>query len=116
MDAEEVNQVRLYVLRTAMDGQGVPPAPQTATALGIREEHAVEAYRRLAEGHVYVLEPGDPTRLRMANPFSAVPTAHEVHARGKTIGAKVVNARTDSTILAPKKSNSGGNSVVPGIR
>jgi len=84
MDTAGVNQVRLHVLRTAMDGHGVPSASQTATALGIGEEQAVEGYRQLAEGHVYVLEPGDPTRLRMANPFSAVPTAHEVKARGKT--------------------------------
>jgi hypothetical protein len=84
MNTEEVNQVRLHVIRTAMDGHGVPVASQTATALGIREEQAVEAYRQLAEGHVYVLEPGDPTRLRMANPFSAIPTAHEVTVSGKT--------------------------------
>ncbi|GAC1666989.1 MAG: hypothetical protein PVS3B2_05230 [Candidatus Dormibacteraceae bacterium] len=84
MDTERVNKVRLHVLRTAMNGQGVPSASQAAAALGISEEQAVESYRQLAEGHVYVLEPGDPTRLRMANPFSAVPTAHEVNARGKS--------------------------------
>ena len=84
MDVEKVNHVRLHVIRTAMDGQGVPSASLTATALGISEEQAVDAYRQLAEGHVYVLEPGDPTRLRMANPFSAVRTAHEVKARGKS--------------------------------
>jgi hypothetical protein len=84
MNTNEVNQVRLHVLRTAMDGRGVPSASQTATALELSEDQVVEAYRQLAEGHVYVQEPGDPTSLRMANPFSAIPTPHEVRARGKT--------------------------------
>ena len=84
MDAVLVNEVRLHVIRTAIDAMAVPTAPESAAALGITEEQVIEAYRQLAEGHVYVLEPGDPTRLRMANPFSAVPTAFEVEARGKT--------------------------------
>jgi hypothetical protein len=79
-----VNEVRLHVIRTAMDAMAVPSASESAAALGIGKEQAIEAYRQLAEGHVYVLEPGDPTRLRMANPFSAVPTAFEVEAGGKT--------------------------------
>ena len=41
-----------------------------------------EAYLRLGESHVFVCEPGDPSRLRMANPFSAVPTPFKVSARG----------------------------------
>ena len=41
-----------------------------------------EAYARLGEAHVFVCEPGDPSRLRMANPFSAVQTPFKVSARG----------------------------------
>jgi hypothetical protein len=37
------------------------------------------AWRRLHDAHALVLEPGR-TELRMANPFSAVPTVHRVHA------------------------------------
>lgn len=72
------------MLRATIDTTTVPSAAETAAALGINGERAVEAYRRLGEGHVYVLEPGDPTRLRMANPFSAVPTAFRVEAAGKS--------------------------------
>ncbi len=61
----------------------VPSAPDTAASLRISDEQAVEAYRSLADAHVYVLEPADPTRLRMANPFSAVPSPFEVVAVGK---------------------------------
>jgi hypothetical protein len=61
----------------------VPSAPETAAVLWISGEQGVEAYRQLGDGHVYVLEPGDPTRLRMANPFSAAPIAFRVEAGGK---------------------------------
>ena len=84
MDAELVNEVRLQVLRTTIDTTAVPSALETAAILGISGEQGVEAYRQLAEGHVYVLKPADPTRLRMANPFSALPTAFRVEARGKS--------------------------------
>jgi hypothetical protein len=46
-----------------------------ATHQGLFTSGGSVANRHLAEGHVYVREPRDPTRLRMANPFSAVPTA-----------------------------------------
>ncbi|TMC47524.1 MAG: hypothetical protein E6J14_15345 [Chloroflexi bacterium] len=84
MNAELVNEVRLHVLRTAMEALPVPSAPESAAVLGVSEEQAIEAYRQLADGHVYVLEPGDNIRLRMVNPFSAVPTAFEVEAGGKS--------------------------------
>ena len=83
MDAAVVKEVRLHVLRTAMNALAVPSAPECAAALGISQQQAIDAYRQLAEGHVYVLEPGDPTRLRMATPFSAMPTAFEVEVGGK---------------------------------
>lgn len=54
-----------------------------AADLALPESRVVEAYRALADGHVYVLEPRDPTRLRMANPFSAIPTAFSVTAGGR---------------------------------
>ena|SRR2546428_6634343 len=84
MDAELVNEVRLQVLRTTIDTMTVPSAPETAAVLGISSEQGVEAYRQLGDGHVYVLEPGDATRLRMANPFSAVPTAFRAEAGRKS--------------------------------
>ncbi|HEV2014544.1 MAG TPA: organomercurial lyase [Candidatus Dormibacteraeota bacterium] len=67
-----------------MNTTAVPSAPETAASLRISDEQAVEAYRQLGEGHVYVLEPTDPTRFRMANPFSTVPTAYKVEVSGKS--------------------------------
>jgi hypothetical protein len=84
MEPGVVNEVRLHVMRMAMNAVAVPSAPESAAALGISQQQAIDAFRQLAEGHVYVLEPGDPTRLRMATPFSAVPTAFDVEVGGKT--------------------------------
>jgi hypothetical protein len=83
IDTRITGDVRLHVIRTAMERSTVPTARETASSLRISPDQAIEAYRILAESHVYVLEPGDPTRLRMANPFSAVTTAYQVEASGK---------------------------------
>ena len=76
-------RVRLEVLRQAIDNTRVPSAAEVAAALGVTEAEVVDSYRQLHEGHVYVVEPGDPTRLRMANPFSGRPTRFTVTARGR---------------------------------
>ena len=84
MDASDVltNDVRLHVLRTAMATGRVPRVAETATALGRPLDQVAAAHRRLAEGHVYVLEPGSD-ELRMANPFSAVETPFRVRVAGR---------------------------------
>ena len=75
-------RVRIAVLeRTIASGQ-VPTAGEIAAELEMPVAMVQEAYARLGESHVFVGEPGDPSRLRMANPFSAVPTAFKVTARG----------------------------------
>jgi len=50
-----------------------------ASELGDEREVA-EGWRLLHEAHALVLEP-DSSVIRMANPFSAVPTAHRVYAQ-----------------------------------
>jgi hypothetical protein len=83
-------RVRLEVLRQALETTHVPTAGEVASELGVPEADAVDAYRQLGEGHVYVVEPGDPTRLRMANPFSGRPTRFTVSARGRSYFANCV--------------------------
>jgi hypothetical protein len=82
-DLDATNRVRLAVLdRTIATGE-VPSARDLAPLVGMDEADVAHHYRALHDGHVYVLEPSDPARLRMANPFSAVPTNFEVTARGR---------------------------------
>lgn len=71
--------VRLQVMGTTRETSRVPDAGEVAQALGVPKRVVIDAYRQLHEGHVFVLEPGSTERLRMANPFSAVPTAFQVH-------------------------------------
>jgi hypothetical protein len=71
------SDVRLHIYETFV-GEGRPPAvPETAEALGISEDQAADAYRRLAEGHVIVLETGT-LDIWMANPLSSRPTGFRV--------------------------------------
>ena len=74
---ETDHRVRLHLYeRFVADGRP-PAAAETAAALGLAEEEAEHAYRRLEEAHVIVLAPGT-TDVRMANPLSAVPTPFSV--------------------------------------
>lgn len=83
MDAEFVNEVRLEVLESTLRTAHVPDAQEVGDRLGRPTSDIVSAFAALAETHVYVLEPGDPSRLRMANPFSAVPTRFTVESVGR---------------------------------
>jgi alkylmercury lyase-like protein len=60
----------------------VPSADEAAAAGGIRRDELVAAWRRLHDAHALVLE-ANADEIRMANPFSAVLTAHRVHARAR---------------------------------
>ena len=78
-----VTSVRLAVLQRTIDTTTVPSAGELATALGVTESAVVDAYRELGERHVYVVSPDQPGRLRMANPFSSVPTPFTVIVRDR---------------------------------
>jgi len=83
VDQALVNEVRLRVLQVAAETTRVPIASEVARHLGRPTPDVIEAFRQLAESHVYVLEPDDPSRLRMANPYSAVPTPFKVEVAGR---------------------------------
>ncbi len=59
-----------------------PTADETAEAAGSTVADVTSGWQRLHEQHAIVLEPATP-EIRMANPFSAVPTAYRVHADGR---------------------------------
>ena len=61
---------------------GRRPSPgDVARSLGVRTQTVLEAYPRLREQRVLVLE-ADGASIRMAPPFSGVPTPHLVEADG----------------------------------
>jgi hypothetical protein len=75
---ELVTRVRLQVMETARQTGRLPDAAEVGQALDLPADTVIDVYRRLHDAHVFVLEPGSPERLRMANPFSAVPTPFRV--------------------------------------
>lgn len=67
--------------------RGVPPAYETVAAeLGVPADRAREAYERLHERHALFLTPGSHD-VRMAHPFSGVPTPFRVYANGRAYWA-----------------------------
>ena len=74
--------VKLAIYRTLAETGGAPTSADVAVALGIPEPDVRAAFGRLHAKRLLVPEPGDPTRIRMAPPFSGVPTAFSVRARG----------------------------------
>ena len=59
-----------------------PSAAETAHATATSPEDVRAGWRRLHEAHALVLDSGGG-EIRMANPFSAVPTAYRVEAAGR---------------------------------
>ena len=55
-----------------------PTVPETAFASGLDDDEVAEGWQRLHDEHALVLD--DPREIRMANPFSAVPTDFRVNA------------------------------------
>lgn len=59
-----------------------PTAIEVAGAVALTEDEVVAGWRRLHDVHALVLNPATD-EIRMANPFSAVPSAYRVEAAGR---------------------------------
>jgi hypothetical protein len=60
-----------------------PSGAEMAVRAGTTRDELVAAWRRLDAGHALVLE-ATTDEIRMANPFSAVPTPYRVRAGGRS--------------------------------
>ena len=76
-------QVRHFVYNHFADTTHPPSVDETANHSNISNEEAGELYKELHNRHAFFLEP-DTLTIRMANPFSGIPTDFKVHANGKT--------------------------------
>ena len=74
--------VRLHIYRHFVDTTRAPQLSDIATAVKASESEVAGALRRLADAHAIVLAPST-LNIWMAHPFSAVPTAYPVDARGR---------------------------------
>ena len=82
--------VKLAIYQITADTGSIPNATDAAWALSASKSDVIAAFQRLHSKRLLVPEPGDPTRIRMAPPFSGIPTAFPVEARGRRYYANCV--------------------------
>ena len=82
--------VKLALYRMIADTGSVPNSAALAQTIGVLENDVREAFSRLHANRLLVPEPDDPSRIRMAPPFSGIATAFPVQARGKRYYANCV--------------------------
>jgi hypothetical protein len=81
MDESDL-RLRHATYRMFVDLGRAPAAAEVASQLGFDEAGIAEGWRRLHDAHALVLN--DATaEIRMAHPFSAVPTSYRVQAGGR---------------------------------
>jgi hypothetical protein len=76
-------ELRNLTYRLFVELGRAPTADEVAEAAGLARPDVTQGWRRLHDAHALVLE-SDGTQIRMANPFSAVPTPHRVEAAGRS--------------------------------
>lgn len=81
MDERDL-ELRDLTYQLFVDRGRAPTPDEAASAARCTRAELESGWRRLHEAHALVLNPGT-AEIRMANPFSAVPTAYRVHARGR---------------------------------
>ncbi len=79
----DIWQVRAFVYSHFADATHAPSVDETACHFNISVEEAGELYKELHNRHSLFLEP-ETLDIRMANPFSGIPTDFKVYANGKT--------------------------------
>lgn len=93
---ELIWQVRAFVYGWFVENAGAPGVEAIAGRFGISPQEAGEALTRLHAAHALFLEPGT-TQIRMASPFSAIPTPYLTTIAGLTYWA---NCAWDSLGIA----------------
>jgi hypothetical protein len=81
MDARDL-ELRNLTYDLVVELGRVPSSTEVADTASIPRGELVAAWRRLHDGHALALDAAGE-EIRMANPFSAVPTAHRVNAAGR---------------------------------
>ena len=79
---ERIWRIRAYIYQHFADTARPPTVDQVADHFGLARPEADALFRELDRLHAFFLEPGT-LDIRIANPFSAVPTDFRVHAQGQ---------------------------------
>jgi hypothetical protein len=76
-------ELRNLTYRLFVELGRAPRADEVAEATSLARAEVAQGWRRLHDAHALVLEP-DTVQIRMAHPFSAVPTPYRVEAAGRS--------------------------------
>jgi hypothetical protein len=83
-------QVKLAIYEVTAETGRIPNSQAVSQKINIDENRVLGAFSRLHAKRLLLPEPGDPTRIRMAPPFSGVPTSFPVQANGTQYYANCV--------------------------
>jgi len=79
-----VADVKLQIYKTIADTTQTPSAAVVASAMNRSQAEIQNVFFILADQRLLVLEPGQPQQIRMAPPFSGIPTIHSVRIGGRS--------------------------------
>ena len=82
--------VKLHIYGVIAETTKAPTSREVAQALNCSVEEAEDAFQRLYQKRLLVLEPGSASRIRMAPPFSGVETPFLVKVGEKSYYANCV--------------------------
>ena len=85
-----LTRVKLAIYDHFVTTTDAPTVSDIAQTLNAPVSDIQAAFDELHTKRLLVPEPGDATRIRMAAPFSAVPTSFKVHTQGKRYDANCV--------------------------
>jgi hypothetical protein len=83
-------RVKLAIYEMTADTGAVPNSTEVAQETGFNESDVRAAFARLHSKRLLVPDPGDSSRIRMAPPFSGIPTSFSVDANGRRYYANCV--------------------------
>ena len=89
-DQDLDTRIKLAIYAVTAETGQVPNSSELSLKIDIEEKQILEGFKRLHAKRVLLPEPGDPTRIRMAPPFSGIPTKFPVEANGKQYYANCV--------------------------
>ena len=75
-------ELKMAIYKHVAETTRAPTVFDMARVTGVREKEVFDGFQRLAEKRVLVLD-ADGESIRMAPPFSGVPTQHRVRVGGK---------------------------------
>jgi hypothetical protein len=76
--------VKLHIYKVIAETTRAPTSVEVAAALNCSAAEVEAAFHGLYQKRLLVLEPGDPSRIRMAPPFSGIETPFLVEVGGKS--------------------------------